>query len=106
MRTPEARDGLQPGSTVILDDHLYTVFSIDKQYCVLERSEMSNVTNPNHYQNSLGIEVIGIIREYFADNYNLGNVLKYLLRADKKNDRQEDLEKALQYLTWEVERGR
>lgn len=67
---------------------------------------MSNVKHPDHYQNSLGVEVIDIISEYFLDNYNLGNVLKYLLRADKKGNRQEDLEKALQYLTWEVERGR
>lgn len=67
---------------------------------------MSNVKHPDHYQNSLGVEVIDIISEYFWDNYNLGNVLKYLLRADKKGNRQEDLEKALQYLTWEVERGR
>ena len=54
----------------------------------------------------MGVEVIDIINEYFRDSYNLGNVLKYLLRADKKGNRQEDLEKALQYLTWEVESGR
>jgi predicted transcriptional regulator len=64
------------------------------------------VKHPDHYQNSLGVEVIDIINEYFRDNYNLGNVLKYLLRADKKGKRQQDLEKALQYLTWEVEHGR
>ncbi len=67
---------------------------------------MSDVTHPDHYQNSLGVEVIDIINEYFRDNYNLGNVIKYLLRADKKGVRQKDLEKALQYLTWEVEYGR
>lgn len=68
--------------------------------------EGSSVHKPDHYQNGLGIQVIDIINEYFADNYNLGNVLKYLLRADKKGNRQQDLEKALTYLTWEVERGR
>lgn len=67
---------------------------------------MSNIQHPSHYQNGLGVEVIDIINEYFRDSYNLGNVLKYLLRADKKGNRQEDLEKALQYLTWEVESGR
>jgi hypothetical protein len=66
----------------------------------------SEVTHPSHYQNGLGVEVIDIINEYFRDNYNLGNVLKYLLRADKKGHRQRDLEKALQYLTWEVDNGR
>lgn len=66
---------------------------------------MSEVRHPQHYQNSLGVEVIDIINEYFADNYNLGNVLKYLLRADKKGNRQQDLEKALQYLQWEIARG-
>jgi len=68
-------------------------------------TKKSMVTKPDHYQNSLGVEVIDIINEYFADSYNLGNVLKYLLRADKKGNRQQDLEKALQYLTWEVKRG-
>ena len=64
------------------------------------------VKMPDHYQSALGVEVIDIINEYFRDNYNLGNVIKYLLRADKKGARQQDLEKALQYLTWEVEHGR
>lgn len=68
--------------------------------------EDSVVKNPNHYQNNLGVEVIDIINEYFSNNYNLGNVIKYLLRADRKGNRQQDLEKALVYLTWEVERGR
>lgn len=63
------------------------------------------VHKPAHYQTSLGVEVIDIIDEFFADNYNLGNVLKYLLRADKKGYRQRDLEKALVYLTREVKRG-
>lgn len=67
---------------------------------------MDDVTHPDHYQNSLGVEVIEIIHEYFRDNYNLGNTIKYLLRANKKGARQKDLEKALQYLTWEVEHGR
>lgn len=83
-------------------------------YFLAERFELwepgvdreSEVVHPNHYQNSLGVEVIDIINEYFRDNYCLGNVLKYLLRADKKGNRQQDLEKALQYLTWEVEHGR
>lgn len=64
------------------------------------------VHKPDHYQTSLGVEVIDIIDEFFKDNYNLGNVLKYLLRADKKGARQQDLEKALVYLNREVEYGR
>lgn len=64
------------------------------------------IKSPAHYQSSLGIQVIDIINEWYPDSYNLGNVLKYLLRADKKGNRQQDLEKALQYLTWEVERGK
>lgn len=48
----------------------------------------------SHY-NSHTIQPWDIIDEYSLDYYE-GNVLKYLLRL--KNDRKEDLEKALHYL--------
>lgn len=84
-----------------LDDHDRVVL----EHCLVE-SEADMVNKPSHYQNGLGVEVIDIIYEYFRDNYNLGNTIKYLLRADKKGKRQQDLEKAYVYLGKEIEHGR
>lgn len=57
--------------------------------------------HPNYYQQG-GIEVIGIIRA-FRLGFNLGNVLKYILRAGLKSDsRLQDLQKANTYLQFEL----
>lgn len=36
--------------------------------------------------------------------FYLGNTVKYISRAGRKGDAVEDLEKAKQYLEWEIER--
>ena len=38
-------------------------------------------------------------------NYRLGNVVKYITRADHKDNRAEDLKKALWYLQREIEKA-
>jgi hypothetical protein len=58
------------------------------------------VDHPEHYIAGT-IEVIDVI-ESFGLNFNLGNVVKYILRADKKSNRAQDLHKALWYLTREI----
>lgn len=63
-----------------------------------------NINHPEHYQSKSGLEVIDII-ESFDLNFNLGNVIKYTLRSGKKNERLEDLKKALWYLIREIENG-
>ena len=64
---------------------------------------MSNqVDNPEHYQAN-GIEAIDVI-EGFNLNFNLGNAIKYILRADKKGNKKQDLEKAQWYLKREIEK--
>ena len=55
-----------------------------------------SVNKPKHY-NFSGLEVITVI-EAWEMNYHLGNVLKYIARAGKKNDLLEDLKKAQWYL--------
>jgi hypothetical protein len=55
------------------------------------------VDSPDHYQSDNGIEVIDVI-EAFELNFHLGNAIKYILRAGKKNDEEEDLNKAIWYL--------
>jgi hypothetical protein len=63
-----------------------------------------NVNHPEHYGGvDNPFEAIKIIEAYDL-NFNRGNVLKYLLRAGKKNDELEDLHKALFYISREIER--
>lgn len=55
-----------------------------------------NVNQPAHYKVG-GIETIDFI-EAKKLGYNLGNVVKYITRADHKGNRKEDLLKAQWYL--------
>lgn len=57
---------------------------------------------PDYYK-SKGIETIDVI-EAFDLNFNLGNVIKYVLRAGKKQgeEKEKDLNKAMFYLKREV----
>lgn len=65
------------------------------------------VQKPSHYKlNGLDIEAIDVIRSVLGDGfaaYCRGNVLKYLIRADRKGRRVEDLRKAAKYIEWEIE---
>ena len=58
------------------------------------------VNHPAHYKTG-GIETIDFI-EAKGLNYNLGNVVKYITRADHKGNRKQDLEKAAWYLAREI----
>jgi Protein of unknwon function (DUF3310) len=61
-----------------------------------------NVNHPQHYKgNPAGIECIQVVEHM---NFNLGNAIKYLWRADKKGDRIHDLRKAAWYINREIER--
>lgn len=62
---------------------------------------LEKVNHPSHYQGK-GLEVIQVI-EAFGLGFNLGNAIKYILRAGKKSDLKEDLKKAVWYLTRELE---
>jgi len=58
------------------------------------------VNHPAHYTQG-GIETIDFI-EAKGLGYNLGNVIKYITRADYKGNRIEDLQKAKWYLEREI----
>ncbi len=74
-----------------------------------EAKTTERVQHPSYYGLPCGIEVIDIARHM---GFNLGNVLKYVLRAGVKAEegmtihekRIEDLEKALFYLNDEIKR--
>lgn len=66
----------------------------------MEEPKADNVNNPAHYKVG-GIETIDFI-EAKQLNYHLGNVVKYITRADTKGNREEDLLKARWYLNREI----
>ena len=61
---------------------------------------MAKINHPDHYKGNQ-FEVIDIIED-FDLNFHLGNVIKYILRSGKKDDRMEDLKKAYWYLGREI----
>ena len=63
-----------------------------------------SVDHPPHY-NAGGIEVIDAI-EGWGLGFHLGNVVKYVARAEHKGAPVEDLEKAHWYLRREIDRRR
>jgi hypothetical protein len=58
------------------------------------------VNHPDHYQGNK-MEVIDIIEDYSL-GFSLGNAIKYILRADKKGNKKQDLKKAIWYLEREL----
>jgi hypothetical protein len=61
-----------------------------------------SVNHPKHYLgHPSGIECIQVTEHM---NFNLGNAMKYIWRADLKDNAIEDLEKAKWYLTRELNR--
>jgi len=64
-------------------------------------SKADAVNHPKHYTDTpFGLEVIEITDKY---DFSVGNALKYILRAGKKGDAVEDLEKAVWYLNHKIE---
>lgn len=72
-------------------------------YCAEENPGRKDMVNsPPHYNtHASGIECIQITEHM---NFNLGNAVKYIWRADLKNNTLEDLEKASWYLQREIMR--
>ena len=73
------------------------------------RNSEDVVNKPDHYQLLEGVQVIDVIREVLDrsglkgyEGFCLGNVIKYILRADQKNG-VEDYKKAAVYLNWLID---
>ena len=68
----------------------------------IEHKKNDNIEHPKHYtSHPSGIECIAVTRHM---GFNLGNAVKYIWRADLKNDAIEDLKKAVWYLMDEIEK--
>tara|TARA_Y100000389_G_C17033597_1_gene304627 strand:+ start:245 stop:433 length:189 start_codon:yes stop_codon:yes gene_type:complete len=62
------------------------------------------VEHPQHYGGEDNpYEAIKVIESWDL-NFNLGNVVKYISRAGKKDNTKQDLEKALWYLKREIDK--
>ena len=67
---------------------------------------MTDVDHPEHYGNGI-YETINVIEAWNLD-FHLGNAIKYISRAGKKDKSKtiEDLEKAIWYLNRKIEQLR
>ncbi len=63
--------------------------------------QKKDVIRPSYYAGHK-TEVIEFIQDWDF-NFCLGNVIKYICRAGRKGNRLEDLQKAAQYLAFEIE---
>ena len=70
---------------------------------LFKEKQMNNQTTPTHYQGT--IQPIDLINAQNL-NFNLGNVVKYVCRAGKKQGENvlSDLDKAKNYINYEIER--
>jgi len=86
----------------IMDETIkgWKTLSITSSNTPMQIEMFDPVDHPAHYKVG-GIETIDFI-EAKKLNYNIGNVIKYLTRADYKGNKLEDLRKAQWYLTREI----
>jgi hypothetical protein len=96
-RTEQAHDN--PESVVCV--HGYGYEGENCPYCAGEIQEVpSPVNHPSHYNHGK-IEVIEFIADQgMAQDFCLGNAIKYLSRAKHKGKYKEDLEKARWYVDY------
>ena len=73
----------------------------DKQKENVPRGTLEHVNHPNHY-NKGKFEVIDVIEDWRL-GFNLGNAIKYIGRCEHKENKKQDLEKALWYINRELE---
>lgn len=68
----------------------------------IEVTDFDPVSKPSHYTEGRKYEPRKVIYDWGLD-FNLGNAVKYISRAGRKNDAIEDLKKAIQYIEFELE---
>ena len=73
----------------------------DKQKENVSYGTIEHVNHPNHY-NKGKFEVIDVIEDWHL-GFNLGNAIKYIGRCEHKENKKQDLEKALWYIKRELE---
>lgn len=83
-----------------IEERLQDPYGAQRVWKAIHDREMVN--HPDHYQGNK-FEVIDVIEDYEL-GFHLGNAVKYILRAGKKDARKQDLKKALWYIQREIDR--
>jgi hypothetical protein len=102
LPTPESRDGFVYrwiNTNALSEDAKDALAS---KLITMEEPVSDPVNHPSHYKTG-GIETIDFI-EAKQFNYNMGNAVKYISRAEYKGNKKQDLEKAVWYLNREIGR--
>ena len=102
LPVPEARAGYEyrwVNTNALSEEHKDELAA---QLITMEEPVSDPVNHPAHYKTG-GIETIDFI-EAKGLNYNMGNAIKYISRADHKGNKKQDLEKAVWYLNRELSR--
>jgi hypothetical protein len=98
---------VKPGSVYVTRQKMKNTFEVAPFPVAADPAPLTVATDPvnhpPHYKTG-GIETIDFI-EAKGLNYRLGNVVKYITRAEHKGNRKEDLQKALWYLQREIDQS-
>lgn len=82
--------------------HPESIFHPGNANLIVPAIPPSQVSHPSHYTSVVpGIECIQVVQHF---NFNRGNAIKYIWRAGSKSNEIEDLQKAMQYLEFEIAR--
>jgi hypothetical protein len=75
-------------------------------FCECPPQKIDQVNHPQHYGGENNVyEAIKVIDAWGLDNdFYLGNAVKYLSRAGKKDDTVQDLKKAIWYIEKKIEK--
>lgn len=64
-----------------------------------KKDKKKDMINPTHYKTPSGMEVIDVIEAFgLWKDFYLSNATKYILRCGKKDDPEQEIEKAIWYL--------
>lgn len=67
-----------------------------------DTNKFDPVHHPSHYTDGRKYEPKDVIHDWKL-SWNLGNAVKYIARAGRKGDAVEDLQKAIEYIKYEIE---
>ncbi len=102
VRWKEAKKTVKPKKAKPTELKREALLTDDEIIALFDRPKTDLVNHPEHYKAG-GIETIDFIESKDL-NYRLGNVVKYVSRAGKKDsDPVQDLEKAAWYLQREID---
>lgn len=92
----------EPGHIFVSFPKYHIEELVDDTLSSKEETSFDAVSHPSHYTEGRKYEPRKVIADWGL-NFNLGNAVKYISRAGRKGDKIEDLQKAIQYIEFELE---